>query len=265
MEPNTIEEEKSRWTNLSDWYINYAVKTTTVFYHNLIHCLNLSESSKILETGCGPGNGIPLILSAIPQAAELHATDISSVFVEKARSECPSRVNVQEADSQNLPFADNEFDRYIANLSLMLIPNTETALAECYRVLKPGGVAGFSIWGSRENCTFLSLPFQAVAEVGAVHPNPKRSGFHLSDKTRLRDLIKAAGFTSVLVYETGTPIERLTIGSIMELYATYPSLYVYKETGFYDQILSKIQEKVTVALEAGSPLMFTAFIAIAIK
>ncbi len=46
-----------------------------------------------------------------------------------------------QSDAENLPFAENTFDIVYSNGVLHHTPDTERAIAEVYRVLKPGGLA----------------------------------------------------------------------------------------------------------------------------
>lgn len=55
------------------------------------------------------------------------------------------------ADNMRLPFDNESFDCYISNLSLMIVPNHSKQIQECYRVLKPGSYACFTVWGRPEN------------------------------------------------------------------------------------------------------------------
>ena len=44
-----------------------------------------------------------------------------------------------EANAEELPFADETFDAYTIAFGIRNVPRIETALAEAFRVLKPGG------------------------------------------------------------------------------------------------------------------------------
>lgn len=50
-----------------------------------------------------------------------------------------------------MPFPDGWFTSYIANLVLQLIDDPRQMIREAYRVMKPGSVAAFTVWGRREN------------------------------------------------------------------------------------------------------------------
>ena len=54
------------------------------------------------------------------------------------------------ANNEFLPFKDNYFQSYIANLSLMLVGNYKNMLREAYRVIALNGAACFTIWGIKE-------------------------------------------------------------------------------------------------------------------
>jgi ubiquinone/menaquinone biosynthesis C-methylase UbiE len=48
-------------------------------------------------------------------------------------------VAFHQASAEDLPFADSTFDLVISNGAINLVPDKARALAEAWRVLKPGG------------------------------------------------------------------------------------------------------------------------------
>ena len=61
------------------------------------------------------------------------------------------------ADNMRLPFADNTFEAYVSNLSLMIVQHRERQLTEACRVLKPGARACFTTWGREENMSVFHI------------------------------------------------------------------------------------------------------------
>ena len=55
------------------------------------------------------------------------------------------------ASGSALPFPDQWFTSYVSNLVLQLIDDSHAMIREAYRVLKPGSIAAFTVWGRREN------------------------------------------------------------------------------------------------------------------
>ena len=55
-----------------------------------------------------------------------------------------TNVETQPADAENLPFRDDAFDLVTCRIALHHFPNPRRALSEVARVLKPGGVFGFT-------------------------------------------------------------------------------------------------------------------------
>ena len=52
-----------------------------------------------------------------------------------------------------MPFADNSFGAYIANLSVSYVNNPADQISEAYRVLTPGAAAAFTLWEKDEQTT----------------------------------------------------------------------------------------------------------------
>jgi len=63
-------------------------------------------------------------------------------------------------DMQELSFSDNSFDGLLNNHVLEHIPDDEKALKECYRVIRPGGFALFTLAGdfTRQGTKHLPEP-----------------------------------------------------------------------------------------------------------
>lgn len=98
-----------------------------------------------LDIGCGEGHNTRLLAQ---RGARMSAIDIADVFIAHAQDserEKPLGIDYRVASAVELPFTDGSFDFATAFMSLMDVPETRPALAEAYRVLKPGGFLQFSI------------------------------------------------------------------------------------------------------------------------
>ena len=99
---------------------------------------------EVLEIGPGAGGHSALFAS---YGAKVTAVDITS---ERVRA-CNAKFRLMgdrardchalQSDAENLPFADGSFDIVYSNGVLHHTPDTEKALAEVHRLLKPGGQA----------------------------------------------------------------------------------------------------------------------------
>jgi ubiquinone/menaquinone biosynthesis C-methylase UbiE len=98
--------------------------------------LGLPDSGKALDVGCGPGYVAARIHNARP-ALEITGVDRDPALVERARALMPAL----EAHADRLPFPAQHFDAAYARLVLRHVDRPEAALAEMFRVLKPGGRA----------------------------------------------------------------------------------------------------------------------------
>jgi ubiquinone/menaquinone biosynthesis C-methylase UbiE len=104
------------------------------------------NDKKTLEVGVGLGSDHMLLAQA---GAILTGVDLTHRAIEhtKRRFELLGlKSNLIIADAENLPFSDNEFDAIYSWGVLHHSPNTQKAIDEVYRVLKPGGFAKIMIY-----------------------------------------------------------------------------------------------------------------------
>lgn len=104
--------------------------------------LNNTNPQLGLDLGCGPGINLPK-LSAFSQ--RLVACDLSVDMLLQAQQLIHSQqlyqVETRCADAESLPFATASMDWVFSNLMIQWCNPVSHAIAEIYRVLKPGGVA----------------------------------------------------------------------------------------------------------------------------
>ena len=98
----------------------------------------------VLDVAGGTGDIAFRIVDASHGHAHATVLDIngSMLAVGRERAEkqgLAGKVEFVEANAEELPFADDTFDAYTIAFGIRNVPRIEVALAEAYRVLKPGG------------------------------------------------------------------------------------------------------------------------------
>jgi ubiquinone/menaquinone biosynthesis C-methylase UbiE len=77
------------------------------------------------------------------------STDYVATWLAAGRTRAEAEglsVRFQEADAENLPFADASFDAVLSTFGVMFTPAQERAAAELARVCRPGGRIGLANW-----------------------------------------------------------------------------------------------------------------------
>jgi SAM-dependent methyltransferase len=98
-----------------------------------------------LDIGCGEGHNTRLVAR---RGAAMTAIDVSRRFLEAARAgarEAALGIRHARASGTRLPFAGRSFDFVMGTMSFMDMPGHDQLVAECFRVLRPGGFLQFSI------------------------------------------------------------------------------------------------------------------------
>ena len=118
------------------------------------------------------------------------------------------RVRTVVADGRALPFGDGEFDAVTISFGLRNIKETRAALAEMFRVLKPGGRVVICEFSKPNRAIFragygayLRFVMPAVVEASSSNPQAYRylaeSIADWPDQQTLSGLIRGVGFTRV--------------------------------------------------------------------
>lgn len=97
-----------------------------------------------LDVAGGTGDVAFRIVAASDGHADVTVLDINASMLEVGRKRAErmklaERVSFVEANAEDLPFADEAFDAYTIAFGIRNVPRIDRALAEAFRVLKPGG------------------------------------------------------------------------------------------------------------------------------
>jgi ubiquinone/menaquinone biosynthesis C-methylase UbiE len=98
---------------------------------------------QILDIACGPGSLTRDLALTFPNA-NITAVDLSFPYLKQAQNRLKKfpRINFLQANAEDLPFKDKNFDVVTCSYLFHELPHgpRKTVLKEAWRVLKPGGV-----------------------------------------------------------------------------------------------------------------------------
>ena len=113
----------------------------------LAEALGILPGERVLDAACGSGNGA--IAAARRSWGGVVGADFVPELLERARERAAvERLEIEfvEADVQDLPFEDGEFDVTMSIFGAMFAPDQERTASELLRVTKPGGRIGMGNW-----------------------------------------------------------------------------------------------------------------------
>jgi ubiquinone/menaquinone biosynthesis C-methylase UbiE len=127
-------------------YTEYVYRLSYFIVEELCQKANLKDGDIVLDVGSGTGMATAAAAELVAPTGHVTGIDHSRVLVEEARAGAPLGLGVeslpldyQVMDAENLELKDASFDVVISFSAVMHFPNPEKALAEMYRVTKPGG------------------------------------------------------------------------------------------------------------------------------
>ncbi|MHA6669907.1 bifunctional demethylmenaquinone methyltransferase/2-methoxy-6-polyprenyl-1,4-benzoquinol methylase UbiE [Homoserinimonas sp. A447] len=169
-----------------------------------VKAINPQPGERILDIAAGTGASSAAIARS---GADVVSLDFSPGMIAVGRRKHPD-LEFVEGDATSLPFADGEFDAVTISFGLRNVKEARTALAEMFRVLKPGGRLVICEFSKPPRAIFragygayMRFVMPAVVEASSSNPEAYRylaeSIAEWPDQQELSGWIRGAGFTRV--------------------------------------------------------------------
>ncbi len=171
----------------------------------------------------------------------VHEETSRATFAPKEKSGPGLSLQAFRGDSESLPFVDSCFNAYIAPASVYLVTDAMKMIHESYRVLKKGGMAGFSVFGKMKDSTSFNVMSNIMGKYYkkyGVDPPKKRSPFYLGeDESALAKMFTDAGYSKVKMWHEHT------------VYPVTAQDYLTEKTFTVKETMAKFSSEVRKAIE----------------
>ncbi|HTR81892.1 MAG TPA: class I SAM-dependent methyltransferase [Bacteroidota bacterium] len=127
-------------------------------FMNTIVGFDRFPGKKLLEIGCGLGTDLLQFAKGGAVVTGVDLTPQSIELVEKRFDLEGLPVDARVSDAEHLPFNDGSFDVVYSFGVLHHTPNTQKAIDEVYRVLKPGGKIIIMLYHKNSLHVWLGIP-----------------------------------------------------------------------------------------------------------
>ncbi|HEX5714054.1 MAG TPA: methyltransferase domain-containing protein [Solirubrobacterales bacterium] len=150
----------------------------------LVEACGIGPGMKVLDVAAGTGNAS---IPAAAAGATVTATDLTPELFDAGRERAAAagvELEWAEADAENLPFGDGEFDVVISSIGAMFAPHHQQTADELVRVCRPGGKVGLLSWtpeGQIGQLFKLMGPYAPTPPPGAQPPPLWGSEEHLRE------------------------------------------------------------------------------------
>ena len=105
-----------------------------------------------------------LAAAATKHGALKEGMEVSREMIEWARANHPS-IPFREGDAEPLPYDDRSLDHIVRAYGHVRGPNAKQAIAETFRVLKPGGRYAFTLWRAHSD-GYFQIVIDAIGQSG---------------------------------------------------------------------------------------------------
>ena len=147
----------------------------------------------VLDLAGGTGDLAQAFAKQVGPEGHVVLADINAAMLRHGRSRLidagvAGNLSIAQVDAQNLPFADNTFDRITIAFGLRNVTHKDAAIRSMFRVLKPGGkllILEFSKPGAALKPAYDLYSFKVLPLLGKFVANDADSYQYLAESIRM--------------------------------------------------------------------------------
>jgi len=172
---------------------------------------HLAPGEAVLDVACGTGVLAREAQARVAPGGTVHGLDRNPDMLAVAGLREPA-VHWRSGLAEALPFEDRRFDVVTCQFGLMFFEDRQTALAEMWRVLRPGGRLLVAVWDALERTPGYAAMVELLRRLfGEEIADELRAPFVLGDPAELRALFAGAGTATPEIH---TPVGTARFSSI---------------------------------------------------
>jgi ubiquinone/menaquinone biosynthesis C-methylase UbiE len=239
--------ERVGWARQAEHYDSFIGQTTKQAVDGLLDAVGAKPGTVLLDVATGPGY---VAAEATGRGADATGIDISEEMVREARTRFPG-TKFETGDAEALGCADASVDAVVCAFGMLHFPRAGKAVAEAYRVLRPGSRFAFTVWCGPPKAKLLTLIGEVVQRhAGSSVALPAGPGlFMLSDPWVSTALMEAATFSDVKTEELPCSYAPSSSAEVFELMRKS----MVRATYVYDRQSPEVQSRIEEALrDAGA-------------
>ncbi|HEY7835951.1 MAG TPA: methyltransferase domain-containing protein [Solirubrobacteraceae bacterium] len=202
------EGQKAMWT--AGDYPEVARRIESVGRY-VVECAGAAPGVELLDVATGAGN---VSLPAAIAGAKVTGLDLTPKLLEVARAraaEAGVELELIEGDAEQLPFAENSFDRVTSCFGVMFAPRHDVAAGELARVARPGARIVVTAWTPQG---FVGSNFRTAASYMPPPPPELMPPVMWGEEEHVREIFDGSG--AELSFERRTvPFEGASVEQFM--------------------------------------------------
>jgi len=215
--------ENETWSRCATNYMDGFGALVSEGITPLLGEVKVSAGDRVLDVGTGPG---PVAAAAGERGAKPIGLDFSETMLAEARRLHPD-IDFRAGSGETLPFEDKTFDVVVGNFVLHHSSAPDKFMTEAFRVLRPGGRMGFTVWADPSKLEAFGLFFAAVEEHAEAAELPHGPLFGVSDFAVFHGMAAQAGFRDSAVRELPIAWRTPSLDSFLAAFRDWANLEAF--------------------------------------
>jgi SAM-dependent methyltransferase len=198
--------QQEQWSHAADaWRENHRIfaEASKGVTAALVFAADLKPGQHVLDLAGGTGEPSLTVAAQVAPEGTVICTDLVQGMLDAAEANAKEQglknISFKVVDMEQIPFEDDRFDRVTSRFGIMFPPDTQLALSEIKRVLRPGGRVAFAVWGPAAENPNFSLINGGLMAAGLLKPPPPGAPTPLrfAEPGSLSSQLSQAGFKNI--------------------------------------------------------------------